>query len=107
MESGPLRSFESALRDTQIPAISRVKAEPWHPTELLFYSFSPSKKGIEYHYIIVGVGTWRFDTVEEAMAFIEEYWEEERRQVGLKAERKKKVHIESPLFVNDEWEVTY
>jgi len=83
---GTLRSFESDLDQFFIPGIRRIKAEPVHPTELLYHTLD-----WVYVYIRTPDEPKYFGTIKDAMSYIECVYLEEN-------ERYRK-------NVRDEWEL--
>src|SRR5579884_1435509 len=92
-----LRSFESDLREGLLDpgGITRKKAEGWHPLEVLSHI-----EGRGFVYLVVGNACESFQTVDEAMTFIENYWGNRKRETRDIAE-----YLESPSLLSPEAEI--
>ena len=86
---------------TRAGGITRKKAEGWHYLEILTEVSNPDC----FVYLVIGKLCKHFQTVDEAMTFIEGFWEKENREHRLLAEYEE-IPLQRDLFVypTDEWE---
>jgi hypothetical protein len=103
-----LRSFQSDMEQGLLDpgGITRKKAEQWHYLEILTHTIEPDC----FVYLVMGRVCKHFQTVDEAMTFIEQFWNGEKKEHRRMAE-----YYEEPSYacgdaeVNpiDEWEVIH